>query len=120
MGLFPRHSEARALEYLQHFPVVVIQGAHQVGKSTFAGVLASQKESLQLTLDDAAVDRDRRTSAATGWQPCRSPRPGNCETTQPSALIQSRSATTGQWSEAPPASLATRIERTRTPSPLNT
>lgn len=60
MDLFRRHSEARALEYLQHFPVVVIQGARQVGKSTFAGVLAGQKESLQLTLDDGAV----RTAAA--------------------------------------------------------
>ena len=60
MELLPRHLTGRATEYLNHFPVVVIQGARQVGKSTFAGILAERRASLQLTLDDSAV----RTAAA--------------------------------------------------------
>lgn len=55
MKLFPRHAAARAAEYLEYFPVVVIQGARQVGKSTFASVLAGDRQARQLTLDDATV-----------------------------------------------------------------
>lgn len=55
MELISRHLATRAEEYLRYFPIVVIQGARQVGKSTFAGILAQQRQARQLTLDDGAT-----------------------------------------------------------------
>lgn len=37
------------------FPVVVVQGARQVGKSTFAGMVAADAQARTLTLDDRAT-----------------------------------------------------------------
>lgn len=43
------------------FPVVVVQGARQVGKSTLAAMLVQGREARQVTLDDLAVrGRPRR------------------------------------------------------------
>lgn len=37
---------------MAHFPAVVIQGARQVGKSTFAGMLTADRPHISVTLDD--------------------------------------------------------------------
>lgn len=62
MSLLPRHITQHAADILDHFPVTVVQGARQVGKSTLASVLSASREALTLTLDDpqqrAAVDAD--------------------------------------------------------------
>src|SRR5262245_34714024 len=42
-------------ETLQDTPITVIQGARQVGKSTLARAVASERPSLMLSLDTAAV-----------------------------------------------------------------
>lgn len=55
MELIPRHLLGFARDALETFPVVVVQGARQVGKSTFAGVLASARSARELTLDDRAT-----------------------------------------------------------------
>jgi len=39
-------------ELLSHFPAVVIQGARQVGKSTFASMLTQDRPHMSFTLDD--------------------------------------------------------------------
>ncbi|GAA2241092.1 ATP-binding protein [Rarobacter faecitabidus] len=52
---FSRHLEPQLSEALADTPVIVIQGARQVGKSTLAGWLADQRESVLVTLDDPAV-----------------------------------------------------------------
>lgn len=54
-SLVERHLRAFATEALQAFPVLVIEGARQVGKSTFAGMLVSGRTSLSLTLDDRTL-----------------------------------------------------------------
>ncbi|MDO5495644.1 MAG: AAA family ATPase [bacterium] len=57
-----RHITEHGRDLLAHFPVTVIQGARQVGKSTLAQLLASQHESVVVSLDDdealAAADAD--------------------------------------------------------------
>lgn len=59
--LLPRHALERARGLLAAFPTIVIQGARQVGKSTFAELLVDGRRAARTTLDD------RRTlEAATG------------------------------------------------------
>jgi predicted AAA+ superfamily ATPase len=54
--LLTRNIEPVALETLADTPVLIIQGARQVGKSTLASMLANKLEkSRQLTLDDPGV-----------------------------------------------------------------
>lgn len=53
--LVARHAAAFALEVLGTFPAAIVQGARQVGKSTFAGILAKRFDSLSVTLDDHAT-----------------------------------------------------------------
>ncbi|MFT4215862.1 MAG: ATP-binding protein [Micropruina sp.] len=56
LGLFPRHVSWVAREALTDTPVVMIQGARQVGKSTLAAELArSVPTALHVTLDDPAT-----------------------------------------------------------------
>ena len=50
-----RHGAARVEELLDAFPVVVVTGARQVGKSTLAQAVASARGGRYLTLDDALV-----------------------------------------------------------------
>lgn len=50
--LVPRFLTTLAEEALTDTPVVVIQGARQVGKSTLAGLLAAGRPSVTVTLDD--------------------------------------------------------------------
>lgn len=54
-ALLARHLGARAAETLEHFPVVVVQGARQVGKSTFVKMLVENIAARHVTLDDAAT-----------------------------------------------------------------
>lgn len=51
-ALVPRHLDAFAREALKAFPAVVIQGARQVGKSTFATQILQERPARFLTLDD--------------------------------------------------------------------
>ena len=53
--LIARNVEALALATLGDTPVTVIQGAHQVGKSTLALMLAAQLDSRQVTLDNPST-----------------------------------------------------------------
>lgn len=53
--MIPRHLEPVAERMLGNFPAVVIQGARQVGKSTFAQVLMARRPHLARTLDDPGV-----------------------------------------------------------------
>jgi predicted AAA+ superfamily ATPase len=58
MGLqrpFRRHLEAQLAEALSDTPVIVLQGARQVGKSTLAGWLAADRDAVVVTLDDPGV-----------------------------------------------------------------
>ncbi len=68
MALFARHAAPFATEVLTTFPATVIQGARQVGKSTFAGILAQNLPALSVTLDDeatrAAAEEDPTTFVA--------------------------------------------------------
>jgi len=51
-----RHLQARILDSLRHFPVVLVTGARQVGKSTLVQALAQGDwQARYLTLDDRAV-----------------------------------------------------------------
>ncbi|MBM7516243.1 ATP-binding protein [Nocardioides nitrophenolicus] len=54
-ALVGRHLLETGGAYLETFPALVVQGARQVGKSTFAGLLAADRPSLTLTLDDQQV-----------------------------------------------------------------
>lgn len=54
-ALLERHAAAFASEALDAFPALVIQGARQVGKSTFAQILSRDRRALLLTLDDPSV-----------------------------------------------------------------
>ena len=54
--MIERHLEESLLEALEHFPVVALTGARQVGKSTLALSMASKKwKARYLTLDDRVV-----------------------------------------------------------------
>lgn len=53
--LLDRHLLPRGREYLDAFPAVVIQGARQVGKSTFAQLLIGSRPHVSVTLDDDNV-----------------------------------------------------------------
>lgn len=55
MTLVPRHLLPLGRELLETFPAVVIQGARQVGKSTFAEQLVRDLPHHQVTLDDDEV-----------------------------------------------------------------
>ncbi len=50
--VLPRFASASVVAALEDTPVVVIQGARQVGKSTLAGLLAAVRPSVNITLDD--------------------------------------------------------------------
>ncbi len=49
---FPRHLERPLVEALSDTPIVVLQGARQVGKSTLAAHLATRRPAVLVTLDD--------------------------------------------------------------------
>ena len=55
MVLFDRHLLGVGREALRTFPVVVVQGARQVGKSTLAALLTEGSDARQVTLDDVAT-----------------------------------------------------------------
>jgi len=59
--VFPRHALGLAQEALESFPAVAIQGARQVGKSTFADMLVAGRPSVHVSLDD----RESRAAART-------------------------------------------------------
>jgi hypothetical protein len=67
-NLVKRHIEATARQLLEHFPVLVIEGARQVGKSTLAAILAQGREATFANLDDRmarqAADEDPAGFAA--------------------------------------------------------
>lgn len=50
--LVPRHLLERLTELLQFSPVVVVEGARQVGKSTLAAMLGGEGNTMQVTMDD--------------------------------------------------------------------
>ena len=54
-ALVDRHLLPFARDALDVFPAVVIQGARQVGKSTFAGMLVEGRHAQHFTFDDAAT-----------------------------------------------------------------
>ena len=51
-GLVERHALPVGREYLATFPVTVIEGARQVGKTTLAQQLVADTEATYVTLDD--------------------------------------------------------------------
>ncbi|WP_163544111.1 ATP-binding protein [Occultella kanbiaonis] len=53
--LVRRHRLDEVRDLLDVFPAVVVQGARQVGKSTFAQMLVADREYTQVTLDDVDV-----------------------------------------------------------------
>lgn len=55
MSLLRRHLLQVGRDALGTFPVVVIQGARQVGKSTLAAMLTHDTDARQVTLDDVAT-----------------------------------------------------------------
>lgn len=55
LELIPRNLIPRGREMLTTFPAVVVQGARQVGKSTFARMLVDDTPFHQFTLDDDSV-----------------------------------------------------------------
>lgn len=69
-NLVSRHIEPLILEALADTPVVVIQGARQVGKSTLARAIADREDGVYVTLDDelqrAAAERDPVTFVQRG------------------------------------------------------
>ncbi|MDR0945231.1 MAG: ATP-binding protein [Bifidobacteriaceae bacterium] len=54
-NLMERHLSGRAARALAYSPVLIIEGARQVGKSTLATMLAGSRSAATVTLDDAAV-----------------------------------------------------------------
>ena len=61
MGLYQRNMLALAREALGSFPAIVVQGARQVGKSTFADMVVEDRPHLHISLDDQEI----RTAART-------------------------------------------------------
>ena len=65
--LIPRHLTGLAREALATFPAIVIQGARQVGKSTFADIVTADRPHAHISLDDrevrTAAQQDPRTIA---------------------------------------------------------
>ncbi|WP_454299914.1 ATP-binding protein [Salana multivorans] len=63
--LIERHLTADGSDLLDTFPAVVVQGARQVGKSTFARMLAASRPHVEVSLDDVesrtSADLDQRT-----------------------------------------------------------
>ena len=57
--LIPRHTIGLAREALDTFPAIVIQGARQVGKSTFAQMVVQDRPYIHISLDD----QEARTAA---------------------------------------------------------
>lgn len=51
-GLIRRHLLERGRDLLSAFPAVVVQGARQAGKSTFAQMIAAEHDHLTVNLDD--------------------------------------------------------------------
>ncbi len=66
-----RHGAARVEELLGAFPVVVVTGARQVGKSTLAQAVAAARAGKYVTLDDALV-RVQALSDPQGFVAARS------------------------------------------------
>lgn len=67
--LLTRHSSQLAHELLATFPAVIIEGARQAGKSTFAQQLVDGRAARVLTLDDddvraAALEDPGRSSSS--------------------------------------------------------
>lgn len=50
--ILPRHLTKYARQVVDTFPIMVIQGARQVGKSTFAAMVVEDRPSVTYTLDD--------------------------------------------------------------------
>lgn len=60
MSLIERHAMTRTRAWLDTFPIVIVEGARQVGKSTLSGMLASERASATYTLDDPTTLRAAR------------------------------------------------------------
>lgn len=77
---YHRHLENPLIEALEDTPVVVLQGARQVGKSTLASLLAADRKALMVTLDDpstlavAGEDPAFFVSQATGFSAGAAPK----------------------------------------------
>ncbi len=63
--LVSRHVISTAVEMLQYFPGIVVEGARQVGKSTLAGEIAAP-DAILTTLDDEQI-RDAARSDPAGF-----------------------------------------------------
>lgn len=63
--LLGRHIAPVAIDLLQHFPALVVEGARQVGKSTLAEQIAAP-DAVILNLDDEAI-RDAATADPAGF-----------------------------------------------------
>ena len=72
--LIGRHLQELGEGFLDIFPAVVIQGARQVGKNTFAQMLTAERPHTRLSLDDddvreAALADPRAFAAQAGrWR----------------------------------------------------
>lgn len=71
-ALITRHIASVAQEILDHFPAIVIEGARQVGKSTFARQIAA--EAVVMNLDDEPT-RAAAAADAVGWIAAAGDRP---------------------------------------------
>ena len=54
--LLHRNTESLGNQLLDHFPITVIQGARQVGKSTLAQILGKQRGAQYYSLDDVLLN----------------------------------------------------------------
>ncbi|STC95049.1 AAA family ATPase [Corynebacterium renale] len=54
-GEVPRHNTLEAQDILDYAPLLVVQGARQVGKTTLMRQALESRDGLFLTLDDAAT-----------------------------------------------------------------
>jgi len=54
-AVVPRFALPAVTEALADTPVVVLQGARQVGKSTLVGIIADERPTMTITLDDSLV-----------------------------------------------------------------
>ena len=66
MELLHRNTESLGNQLLGHFPITVIQGARQVGKSTLAQILGKQRGAQYYSLDDVSV-RDSLIADPVGF-----------------------------------------------------